>query len=156
MSKIPTLSLFSGAGGLDLGFLQAGFEIVGCVEIEATYCDTLRANVSEARGFNAGTEVHQQDITTFNAVPYKQLGIRCVVGGPPCQTFSAAGRRSGGVIGTEDKRGQLFQAYCRVLDELEPEVFVFENVYGLPGATGGGPGGEIFGGFERRGSRPPA
>lgn len=151
MKKIPTLSLFSGAGGLDLGFLQAGFDIVACVEIEAAYCETLRANVGGPHGFGSGAIVHHQDITTFDASPYRNMGIKCVVGGPPCQTFSAAGRRAGGVIGTEDKRGQLFMAYCRVLDQLQPDVFVFENVYGLPGANGGGPWREICSAFESRG-----
>jgi len=55
------------------------------------------------------------------------------------------------VIGTEDERGQLFQAYCDVLDVLEPEVFVFENVYGLPGANGGEPWREIVAAFQKRG-----
>jgi len=150
---IPTLSLFSGAGGLDIGFLQAGFDIVGCVEIEPSYCATLRANVGGTDGYNAETRIHQEDITKFDTTPYLDKGVRCVIGGPPCQTFSAAGRRSGGVIGTEDDRGQLFKAYCRVLDEIQPEVFVFENVYGLPGANGGGPWKEICEAFSSRGYR---
>ena len=151
MSRIRTLSLFSGAGGLDLGFLAAGFDIVGCVEIEANYCKTLRANVGGNHRFSEATTVHEIDIRKFDTAPYQNAGIRCVIGGPPCQTFSAAGRRSGGVIGTEDERGQLFQAYCRVLDELQPEVFVFENVYGLPGANGGEPWREICAAFSERG-----
>lgn len=148
---IPTLSLFSGAGGLDLGFLRSGFDIVACVEIEKRYCETLRANVEREVGFGSSTQVHQIDARDFDASAYKDAGIRCVIGGPPCQTFSAAGRRAGGVIGTEDERGQLFQAYCRVLDVIQPEVFVFENVYGLPGANGGGPWKEICDAFESRG-----
>lgn len=148
---IPTLSLFSGAGGLDLGFLEAGFDIRACVEIEHNYCETLRANVGGNHRFGDGTAVHETDIRKFDASLYRDAGIRCVIGGPPCQTFSAAGRRSGGVIGTSDARGQLFQAYCDVLDELKPEVFVFENVYGLPGANGGKPFEEIRAAFAERG-----
>lgn len=148
---IRTLSLFSGAGGLDLGFIQAGYDIRGCVEIERNYCDTLRANVGGNHLFSSDTAVHETDIRRFDAGEYRNAGIRCVIGGPPCQTFSAAGRRAGGVIGTSDERGQLFQAYCKVLDELEPEVFVFENVYGLPGANGGKPFKEICDAFSRRG-----
>lgn len=150
---IPTLSLFSGAGGLDLGFLQAGYDIVACVEIERNYCNTLEANVGGNHRFGGETEVHNTDARLFDASKYRDAGIRCVIGGPPCQTFSAAGRRAGGVIGTKDDRGQLFQAYCDVLDELEPEVFVFENVYGLPGANGGGPWREICEAFSKRGYR---
>lgn len=148
---IPTLSLFSGAGGLDLGFLQAGFDIRACVEIEESYCDTLEANIGNPGGHIADTVVHRQDIRLFDTAPYVAMGIECVIGGPPCQTFSAAGRRSGGVIGLEDERGQLFRAYCRVLDEIRPEIFLFENVYGLPGANGGGPWKEICEAFSGRG-----
>ncbi len=148
---IPTLSLFSGAGGLDIGFLQAGYDIKACVEIENAYAKTLEANVGSAEGYGADTVVHNIDIRKFDTAPYRNAGIRCVIGGPPCQTFSAAGRRSGGVIGTEDERGQLFLEYCRILDEIQPEVFVFENVYGLPGANGGQPWAEITAAFAKRG-----
>jgi len=74
-----------------------------------------------------------------------------LIGGPPCQTFSAAGRRSGGVIGISDKRGRLFERYCEILEEVDPKVFVFENVYGLPGANGGGPWREIVSAFSALG-----
>lgn len=149
--RIPTLSLFSGAGGLDLGFLQAGFDIKACVEIEEAYCATLRENTHGGSGYNADVAIHQQDIKHFKPALYKDMGIRCVIGGPPCQTFSAAGRRAGGVIGTEDERGSLFRHYCRILKELQPEVFVFENVYGLPGANGGAPWREIVNAFSALG-----
>ncbi|MCJ8052773.1 DNA cytosine methyltransferase [Shinella curvata] len=147
---IPTLSLFSGAGGLDIGFLQAGFDIRACVEIENSYCDTLEANVGRHNSYGAATKVFRQDIRDFDATKFRGMGIRCVIGGPPCQTFSAAGRRSGGVIGIDDDRGQLFKAYCRILDELQPEVFLFENVYGLPGANGGAAWREIHEAFAQR------
>ncbi len=148
---IPTLSLFSGAGGLDLGFIQAGFAIKACVEIEDNYCATLQANKNESLNVSGVPTIHCEDIRGFDVKPYRKLGIRCVIGGPPCQTFSAAGRRSGGVIGIEDERGQLFQAYIRVLQELQPEVFVFENVYGLPGANGGKPWQAIVSAFHKLG-----
>lgn len=148
---IPTLSLFSGAGGLDIGFLQAGFDIKACVEIEKAYSKSLEANVGGNEGYGPDTVIHNVDIRKFDTAPYRDAGIRCVIGGPPCQTFSAAGRRSGGVLGTEDERGQLFLEYCRVLDEIKPEVFVFENVYGLPGANGGEPWAEITTAFAERG-----
>ncbi len=149
--KIPTLSLFSGAGGLDLGFEQAGFEILACVEIEKTYCQTLEKNIASGAHFSKQTQLFNIDIREFDPKPFRSSGIRCIIGGPPCQTFSAAGRRSGGVIGTEDDRGQLYNAYCRILDALKPEVFVFENVYGLPGANGGGPWQEIISAFRSHG-----
>jgi DNA (cytosine-5)-methyltransferase 1 len=148
---IPTLSLFSGAGGLDIGFVRAGFDILACVEINPAYCETLRANLGRDAQGGVRTAIHCTDVRLFDTSPYKNMGIVCVIGGPPCQTFSAAGRRAGGVIGTEDQRGQLFQAYCRILAELKPAVFVFENVYGLPGANGGGPWREIIKAFSALG-----
>ncbi len=149
---IPTLSLFSGAGGLDLGFHAAGFDVVAAIEIEPAYCATLQAN-SQAAGLLSGTRVQCCDVRDFlkDLEPGHFPGIRCILGGPPCQTFSAAGRRSGGVLGTDDKRGQLFEAYCSILEILTPEVFVFENVYGLPGANGGGPWAEILESFSALG-----
>ena len=138
---IKTLSLFSGAGGLDLGFHQAGFDIVAAVEIESKYCRTLAAN--SPRFFGSNTQILNEDVTKFDLSSIDTSDIKCVIGGPPCQTFSAAGRRSGGVIGTHDKRGQLYAAYCSILDQIKTPVFFFENVYGLPGANGGKPWQEI-------------
>lgn len=150
-SSIKTLSLFSGAGGLDLGFHRAGYEVVACVEIEEKYCRTLRQNVGDDKPLGRVKEILCQDIEDFDPSQFREAGIECVVGGPPCQTFSAAGRRSGGVIGTSDKRGRLFERYCEILEEIEPKVFVFENVYGLPGANGGGPWREIVAAFSNLG-----
>lgn len=149
--RIRTLSLFSGAGGLDIGFHKAGYEIVAAVEIEKSYAETLEINTGADGWFGPGLKVHCEDVRTFDPSPYAAMGIECVIGGPPCQTFSAAGRRSGGVLGLDDERGQLFRAYIRILDALEPEVFVFENVYGLPGANGGGPWREIVREFANAG-----
>ena len=149
--KIKTLSLFSGAGGLDIGFHNAGFEILGCVELEGSYARTLQENVGADRFFGQGTNVHCIDIREFDPTPYIDAGIECVIGGPPCQTFSAAGRRSGGVLGTKDSRGRLFESYCSILSALNPRVFVFENVYGLPGANGGAPWREICEAFSSLG-----
>lgn len=149
--KIKTLSLFSGAGGLDIGFHNAGFDIVACVELEEKYCKTLIENKKNRKYFHNNTDIHNVDIRKFDVSPYKNLGIECLIGGPPCQTFSAAGRRSGGVIGTDDQRGQLYGVYCEILDVLQPEVFVFENVYGLPGANGGKPWREILTAFSEHG-----
>ena len=148
---IPTLSLFSGAGGLDLGFARAGFEIRACVEIEPAYAKTLRRNAESEHGFSKKTEIFCKDIADFDVAPFVGTGIECVIGGPPCQTFSAAGRRAGGVIGVDDARGQLFRSYCEILKTLQPKVFVFENVYGLPGANGGGPWREIVSAFSELG-----
>jgi DNA (cytosine-5)-methyltransferase 1 len=146
--QIPTLSLFSGAGGLDIGFHSAGFKILACVEISRHYANTLSVNSGKDRFFSESPQIFCQDIRDFDPTPFVGMGIECVIGGPPCQTFSAAGRRSGGVLGTDDERGRLFSTYCKILSVLKPRAFVFENVYGLPGANGGGPWREIVSAFS--------
>lgn len=148
---IKTLSLFSGAGGLDIGFHAAGFDIIACVEIDSNYCKTLKANKGPGRTYSDASRVLCEDVRRFDAKQFADRGIECIIGGPPCQTFSAAGRRSGGVLGTSDARGRLFNAYCEILSIIKPQVFVFENVYGLPGANNGGPWREIVSAFSALG-----
>lgn len=150
-NNIKTLSLFSGAGGLDIGFHQAGFDIIACVELEEKYCKSLTKNKEHGVYVGKSTKIHNIDIRKFDISKYINAGIECIIGGPPCQTFSAAGRRSGGVIGTDDDRGQLYETYCEILDAIKPEVFVFENVYGLQGANGGSPWREIQQAFSEHG-----
>ena len=125
------LSLFSGAGGLDIGFHQAGFSIVACTDFDIESCQTLELN----RGKYLDTEckVIHADITEmdFKAL-HEDIGeIDFIIGGPPCQSFSAAGRRAGGVPGINDTRGSLFWYYCQVLEEFKPTGFLFENVRGI-------------------------
>ena len=142
------LSLFSGAGGLDIGFSDAGFDIVECVEIEKKFCDTLLANADDS-GPLSGTSISCSDIRDY--VAPDSLKIDLIIGGPPCQTFSAAGRRANGVPGTSDQRGTLFREYVRLLSQLQPVGFLFENVYGIVGAQNGEPWREIVSAFKRAG-----
>lgn len=142
--KIRTLSLFSGAGGLDIGFSDAGFEIVESVEIENKFCQTLMRNSGEGRYFE-NAKVNCIDIREFSSAHLGRIDF--IIGGPPCQTFSAAGRRANGVLGTSDARGVLFREYVRLLQELSPVGFLFENVYGIIGAQGGKPWQEILNSF---------
>ena len=65
--------------------------------------------------------------------------IDFIIGGPPCQTFSAAGARAAGVNGIDDDRGNLFKQYVRILKQINPKGFLFENVYRIVGAQGGKP-----------------
>lgn len=133
-SPIKTLSLFSGGGGLDIAFHDSGFDIVQMVEIEARYVQTLEKN-SLPGGWLEDSQPICIDIRKF--FPATDLRVDFIIGGPPCQTFSAAGRRAAGVAGTADPRGMLFQEYVRLLKALEPKGFLFENVYGITGANGG-------------------
>ena len=134
IKSIRTLSLFSGAGGLDIGFSDVGFNIISSVEIEKQFCQTLELNTGEGKRFS-NSKVNCIDIRDFSS---ENLGkIDFIIGGPPCQTFSAAGRRANGVLGTTDARGTLFREYVRLLRELNPKGFLFENVYGIVGAQNG-------------------
>lgn len=143
--KIRTLSLFSGAGGLDIGFHDVGFDIIESVEIEEKFCQTLKLNSGKGKRFN-NSKVNCIDIREYTG---NHLGnIDFIIGGPPCQTFSAAGRRANGVLGTTDARGVLFREYVRLLQELSPVGFLFENVYGIIGAQGGEAWKEILKSFS--------
>lgn len=149
-SPIRTLSLFSGGGGLDIGFHDAGFQIVEMVEIEKKYIKTLVEN-SSSRGFFAGNRPLCADIRNY--VPCESLDVDFIIGGPPCQTFSAAGRRAAGVLGTDDPRGALFQEYVRILKSLKPRGFLYENVYGIVGAQKGRAWRTILDAFREAGYR---
>ena len=147
---IRTLSLFSGAGGLDIGFHQAGFHAVEMVEIEERFAATLHANCGDDRFFGAARPLCR-DVREY--VPPIKERIDFIIGGPPCQTFSAAGRRAGGVVGTADERGQLFMTYVSLLKKLKPRGFLFENVAGITGANGGRDWLEICEAFRSAGYR---
>lgn len=148
--KIRTLSLFSGAGGLDIGFSDIGFDIIESVEIEQKFCRTLELNSGIGKKFE-NSKVNCIDIREFTG---EDLGrVDFIIGGPPCQTFSAAGRRANGVLGLADARGALFREYVRLLHRLSPIGFLFENVYGIIGAQGGKAWGEILKSFSEVGYR---
>jgi DNA (cytosine-5)-methyltransferase 1 len=70
-----------------------------------------------------------------------------IIGGPPCQTFSASGRRAGGAPGQLDERGNLFRSYCKVVEFLKPKAFLFENVRGILGTNKGKDFEEIVSSF---------
>lgn len=149
LEPIPTLSLFSGAGGLDIGFHDCNFQIIESVEIEEKVCATLQHNAQPNHEFS-GSIVNSIDIREYN--PQHLVGkIDFIIGGPPCQTFSAAGRRANGVLGTDDARGVLFKEYVRILNLLQPKGFLFENVYGIVGAQNGKPWAEILNEFSKIG-----
>ena len=132
---VRTLSLFSGMGGLDIAFHDAGFNITQMVEIEKKFTSTLLRNTGAAGRYLGNGEVHCIDIRQF--VPAVGSKFDFIIGGPPCQTFSAAARRASGVSGMNDERGTLFQEYVRLLSTVKPKGFLFENVYGITGANGG-------------------
>ena len=120
------ISLFSGAGGLDIGFRKAGFEIAVAVEADSSCCETLRKNCPKLKVMEGNIE----DITSeqiLQAAKLEPLETALVIGGPPCQPFSLAGNR----MGLDDPRGHLLKEFVRVVRETLPVGFVLENVRGL-------------------------
>lgn len=150
LKPIRTLSLFSGAGGLDIGFHDSGFSVQKMLEVDKRFAETLKYNSGSKRFFEKA-EVLCMDIRDYH--PPKDFSIDFIIGGPPCQTFSAAGRRAAGVLGTSDERGSLFEEYVRILKALSPQGFLFENVYGLTGAQNGTAWKSIQLAFEQAGYR---
>lgn len=134
MTKIRTLSFFSGCGGLDLGFHQAGFDILVANELEELFCDSINEN--KDKYFSKTKLVKSGDIREIdhNNLPDE---IDFIIGGPPCQSFSASGRRAGGAAGQQDDRGMLFQAYGEIIQSKQPKGFLFENVRGILGSNKG-------------------
>jgi DNA (cytosine-5)-methyltransferase 1 len=120
MQKIKTLSLFSGGGGLDIGFHQAGFDIVACLEIDRPSCQTLELN--RGKYLNQNAQIFNSDITTTLPESLGLDEIDFIIGGPPCQSFSAAGRRAGGVHGINDK-GITFLVLLSVPETLYAKGF---------------------------------
>src|SRR5258708_4020309 len=137
MRKYKVGSLFSGAMGLDIGLEQTGrFRVLACVESEPVFCDTIRANQS-AGNLSRRLRVYESDITKLDpAEILRDLGLRpgeldVLVGGPPCQSFSTAGRRRT----VQDPRGTLLWQFLRFVDAMRPRVFLMENVRGLVSAA---------------------
>lgn len=125
---IRVISFFTGAGGLDLGFDLVGYDVVYATDIDKMCCETLKANVGGV--LSESTKVEQADIRNIDLESLPK-NIDLVIGGPPCQSFSASGRRAGGAAGTLDDRGTLFEAYCNVINHVRPKAFLFENVRGI-------------------------
>lgn len=111
-------SFFSGAGGLDLGFKQAGFDIIFANEFDKDIWTTYEHNHPE-------TALDKRSITLIDEDEVPDCDG--IIGGPPCQSWSEAGSRRG----IEDKRGQLFFDFIRVLKAKKPSFFLAENVSGM-------------------------
>ena len=138
-ARPAVVSLFSGGGGLDLGLEQAGFSTRAAVEIESYACATLRRNqakrveLSTGHTFLGGCAVLEESVRDvagrrlLKAARLRRGEAALLAGGPPCVTFSVAGRRQGLSVET----GRLFEEYVRLLRELQPEGLVFENVKGM-------------------------
>lgn len=118
-NKLKVISLFSGCGGLDLGFENAGFDIPIANEFDKTIWDTFETN-------HPKSTLLKGDIRNIDP---KELpdDVDGIIGGPPCQSWSEAGC----LKGIDDERGQLFYDYIRILKEVKPKFFLAENVKGM-------------------------
>lgn len=114
---MKVISLFSGAGGLDLGFQKAGFSVVWANEYDKTIWETYEKNHD--------TFLDKRDVRNINSDEIPECDG--IIGGPPCQSWSEAGAGRG----IEDSRGKLFYEFIRILKDKKPKFFVAENVSGM-------------------------
>jgi DNA (cytosine-5)-methyltransferase 1 len=132
---MKAMSLFSGAGGMDVGIKKAGFDVLAALEIDKYCCQTLRAAVERE---NTNTIVIEGDIREVDpknicdrlSLQPKQLDL--LFGGPPCQPFSLAGKQNG----LHDDRGPLLFEIIRFAEYIKPKVILLEQVKGLLSAKG--------------------
>jgi len=143
-SPIRFLDLFAGCGGLSDGFISVpGFEPVAHVEWKKAPADTLRQRL-KSKHLPGNESVIECDITDHDRV-FHDLGlivgkspIDLIIGGPPCQAYSIAGRVRDPNGMQDDYRNYLFEAYLAIARRYQPPVLVFENVPGMLSASPGG------------------
>lgn len=118
MNKFSSVSLFTGAGGMDVGFSNAGFNTVWANDIDKDACETYR--------LNHNTHIDCGDIESFFEKISKIKGLDCIFGGPPCQGFSVAGK-----MDSSDPRSKLIWSFMHAVELTRPQCFVMENVKAL-------------------------
>ena len=121
---VKCVSIFSGAGGLDIGATKAGADIVACVENDADSAQTLRLN-----SIGKHATIVEDDIRNVDFTEWRDNNDSILIGGPPCQPFSKNGYwvKNGNRLIEGDPRNMLGQ-FLRGVDELQPKGFLFENV----------------------------
>ena len=120
---MKSLVLFAGAGGMTLGFKNAGIQSIGAIEIDRFTAETFKHNFPEI-------PIYNRDIYSFTNEEISELfaGVDIVAGGPPCQGFSVAGPTQYGII---DKRNTLIMEFFRFIEVIRPKYCVLENVKGI-------------------------
>ena len=122
-SRGTVLSMFSGCGGMDLGFRMAGFDVIWANDVDPDACATYERNLCK-RGRR---HLVVGDVSSLSPPSSLKDGVDVLIGGFPCQAFSNAGRRRG----VNDARGLLYKHCMRFIAELRPRFTVFENVRGF-------------------------
>ena len=131
------VSVFSGAGGLDIGLQRAGWDCLYATDFDKNAIETLKLNAAAGR-HHSGCAIRQADIRDLTGdemlseIGKRRGDIALLAGGPPCQSWSSAGHQ----LGFNDPRGRLFEDYLRVAKELDVRWLLFENVRGLITARG--------------------
>lgn len=141
--KYTFIDLFAGAGGLSEGFYRQGFLALAHVENNHWACETLRNRMKYYGYKNCEKEVIEHDITSddiINRLDDAVAGrdVDVIIGGPPCQAYSTAGRVRDGKGMAKDSRNFLFESYVKILEYYKPKLFVFENVTGILTASANG------------------
>ncbi len=131
------ISLFSGAGGLDLGFIKAGFKVLIANEFDKTIWETYEKNHNSKLLKGDISEISESDFPDADGI----------IGGPPCQSWSEAGS----LRGIDDPRGKLFYEYIRILKAKKPKFFLAENVKGMMAQRHNSAVEEIVNAFEKAG-----
>lgn len=135
--KYNFIDLFAGCGGLSEGFYQEGFKPLLHLEIDKSACETLKTRMRYYKYDNETIDrvVMCEDITKDSIINDMKQRINdrvdIIIGGPPCQAFSSAGRAQDPNSMNEDPRNYLFENYLKILNYFEPKIFIFENVKGL-------------------------
>ncbi|GAA4143134.1 DNA cytosine methyltransferase [Leifsonia shinshuensis] len=136
MSALKALSLFSGAGGMDIGVERAGFEIVGSVELDPRARAALHLNRPWWPSLGDGDVLSVAKSLTPESLSLGYGDLDLVVGGPPCQPFSTAAQWSGGRLGMDDVRAKTVHGTLDVIETLAPKVVILENVLGFVQGSG--------------------
>ena len=135
-NKYTFIDLFAGCGGLSEGFYRLGFRALAHVEINHWACETLRRRMRYYGYKNVDKEVIEHDITASDIIEKIEeavggRNVDIIIGGPPCQAYSTAGRVRDAQGMATDPRNYLFESYVKILEHYSPKFFVFENVTGL-------------------------
>ncbi|MBC6474866.1 MAG: DNA cytosine methyltransferase [Hormoscilla sp. GM102CHS1] len=137
ISQYTVVSIFSGGMGLDLGLKSTGqFRILACIEKDNACCETIRRNQQSGK-LDRNMKVLERDICAvspsevLDAIGLQPEELDLIVGGPPCQSFSTAGRRRT----VQDPRGTLLWQYLQFVEVIKPKFFLMENVRGLLSAA---------------------
>lgn len=134
--KYTFIDLFAGCGGLSEGFYRQGFKALAHVEIDHWACETLRTRMRYYKYKDIDKEVIEHDITSDDIIERLDKAVNgqevdIIIGGPPCQAYSTAGRVRDAKGMASDARNYLFESYVNILGHYKPKIFVFENVTGI-------------------------